>query len=53
MSEHTCGITGLPATHTYICATGEWTFINLDECIRRGFGDARKIEFIRRTIKEI
>lgn len=51
--DTTCRITGLPGTHTYIAVTGDRTYINLDECIKRGFGDARKIAFIRRTLAPV
>jgi len=51
--DTTCRITGLPATHTYIAATGERTYINLAECIARGFGDPRKIASVRETFERI
>lgn len=50
---HTCAITGEPATHTYRNASGDWTYINLFKCIERGHGDARKIAFIRLTLREL
>lgn len=53
MLDTTCRITGTPGTHTYINVSGEATFINLYECIRRGFGDPRKIAFVRRTFRAI